>query len=158
MTDTRKIELLYQKAHGQKMDASPAEQRELSKYKVSVDDGNYATKNNIRAYVKAVDSGSCRLPFYDWCYNNHRGDRRRKGHSEKAMADTNKEKTLAAMFTGWLFWGVAIYWLAGQTLSVGVCAIAGAITAAILLRMNRKLAGFTLILLPAIILAVIASI
>ena len=150
MNNQRKIQLLYQKAHGQGMEASPAEKMELSKYKVSVDDGNYATKNNLRDYIQAVDSGY-RLPFYDWCQNNLRADRRRKGSSEREMASSNREKGLAVMLIGWLTWGLAIYWAAGQTLSVGACAIAGAVLSIVLYRMNRGLAGFTLIILPFIV-------
>ena len=96
MTNTRKVQLLYQKAHGQGMSATPAEQRELRKYKVDTDDGNWATKANISAYVKAVDGGY-HLSFYDYCRNHQKGDRRRKGHSEKEMASDNRDQTIAAM-------------------------------------------------------------
>lgn len=64
MNQTRKVQLLYQKAHGQMTDASPVEKQELKRYKISSADKNYATKSNITAYVKAVDKGSY-LPFYD---------------------------------------------------------------------------------------------
>lgn len=150
MTITRKVDLLYQKAHGQGMNASPAEQRELHKYKVNPDEGNLATKANIRAYIQAVDSG-CHRSFYDWCIDNRKGDRRRKGHSAAEMASNDRERTIASMLIGWLLWGVAIYWAAGQALPVGTCAIAGAILSAVLYRLNRNLVGFTLIILPAIV-------
>ena len=153
MNQTRKVNLLYQKAHGQKMNASPEEQRELRKYSVSSGDGNYATKANITAYVKAVDNGY-RLPFYDWCRNNHKADRRRKGSSENEMARENKADGIGAMMLGWLIWGMAIYWMFHGELTVGACAIVGAVVSAILQRLNRRMAGFTLFLLP-IILAVI---
>lgn len=150
MTLARKEQLLYQKAHGQGMDASPAEQRELRKYKVDAGDGAWATKSNLRAYIKAVDGGY-HLSFYDYCQNNHKGDRRRKGHSEKEMASDNREKSIGVILIGWLTWGVAIYWVTGQALPVGMCAIAGAIVSVILYRLNRGLAGFTLIFLPLIV-------
>lgn len=153
MNNSQKIALLYQKAHGQGINASLEEQRELKKYKVSADDGNYATKANISAYVRDVDSGY-RLSFYDWCQNNHKNDRRRKGSSEREMASTNREQGIGAMMSGWLIWGIAIYWMFHGSLTVGACAIAGAVISVILLRLNRRLAGFTLIMLP-VILAVV---
>lgn len=153
MNNSKKVTLLYQKAHGQGINASLEEQRELKKYKVSADDGNYATKANISAYVRDVDGGY-RLSFYDWCQNNHKNDRRRKGSSEREMASANREQGIGAMMGGWLIWGIAIYWMFHGSLTVGACAIAGAVISVILLRLNRRLAGFTLILLP-VILAVV---
>lgn len=150
MNRTRKVNLLYQKAHGQGVNATPEEQRELRKYRVSADDGNYATKANISAYVKAVDGGY-RLSFYDWCMNNCKMDRRRKGSSEREMASENRWNSAGAMMLGWLIWGIAIYWMFHGTLTVGVCAVTGAVVSAILLRLNRRLAGFTLFLLPVIL-------
>ena len=55
MNKTTKINLLYKKAHGQPL--SKDEERELFKYKVDSDDGQIATRNNIAAYVDAVDQG-----------------------------------------------------------------------------------------------------
>lgn len=153
MNNSKKVTLLYQKAHGQGINASLEEQRELKKYKVSADDGNYATKANISAYVRAVDSGY-HLSFYDWCQNNHKNDRRRKGSSEREMASANMDEGIGAMMLGWLIWGIAIYWMFQGSLTVGACAIAGAILSAILLRLNRRAAGFTLFILP-MLLAVI---
>lgn len=156
VNNARKEQLLYQKAHGQGMDASPAEKMELRKYKVDAGDGNLATKANIRAYIKAVDSGY-RLSFYDYCYNNRKGDRRRKGHSEKEMASSNLEHTIGVMLMGWLIWGVALYWAFGQRQSVGSCAVMGAIISAVLQRINRRWAGFTCFILPCIIAAAAAK-
>lgn len=153
MNTARKVQLLYQKAHGQGMNASPEELRELKKYKVTAGDGNLATKKNIQDYTKAVDGGYP-LSFYDWCQNNLRADRRRKGSSEREMASNNREATIGTMLFGWLTWGLAIYWVAGQTLSVGASAIAGAVLSAVLYHLNRRLAGFTLFLLPIIIMVV----
>ena len=153
MNATRKEQLLYQKAHGQGINASPAEKRELRKYKVEDDDGAYATKANIHAYIKAVDSGY-RLSFYDWCRNNHKADRRRKGSSEKEMASQNREQTINVMLMGWLVWGVALYWAFGQRQSVGSCAIMGAIISAVLQRVSRKWAMFTCFILPCLIAAI----
>ena len=157
MTNKRKEDLLYQKARGQGMDASSAEQKELHKYKITADDGVWATRANIRAYIKAVDSGS-HLPFYDWCMNNHKADRRRKGSSKSEMASQNRWDGAGVMMLGWLTWGVTIYWIANQRLPVGTCAIAGAVLSVVLFRLNRRLAGFTLFLLPILIGSIIANI
>lgn len=156
MNNTRKINLLYQKAHGQEINASLEEQKELRKYKVSAEDGNYATKANISAYVKVVDSGYY-LSFYDWCQNHHKADRRRKGSSEREMAHDNATDGIGVMMFGWLIWGIAIYCMFHGALTVGVCAVAGAVVSVVLLRMNRRLAGFTLFLLPVILAVVFGS-
>lgn len=153
MNKSRKISLLYQKAHGKGTNATSEEQRELRKYRVCADDGNYATKANIGAYVNAVDNG-CRLSFYDWCMNNHKMDRRRRGSSESEMAADNRDRSISVMMFGWLLWGMAIYWTFHGTLKVGTCAVAGAVLSAVLLHLNRRWAGFTIILLPLIIAAV----
>lgn len=157
MNTARKEQLLYQKAHGQAMDASPAEQRELCKYRVDTDNGYYATRANIRAYIRAVDSGYS-LPFYDWCISNRKADRRRKGSSEREMASDSRDKSAAVMLVGWLTWGIALYWAAGQSLSVGTCAIAGAVLSLLLYHLNRRLAMFTLLILPAIVACIAAKI
>lgn len=156
MNKTRKITLLYQKAHGKSVDATAEEQRELRRYRVSVQDRNYATKKNISDYVNAVNSGYS-LSFYDWCMNNHKMDRRRKGSSESQMSATNRDMGLSAMFVGWLTWGIAIYWMFDGILSVGSCAIVGAGVSAVLLRMNRRIAVFTLFLLPIILACVFGN-
>ena len=153
MNKSRKIDLLYNKAHGRVFDASAAEKRELSKYKVQDDDSNYATRSNISKYVSAVDNGY-RFSFYDWCMNNHKADRRRKGSSEKEMARENTQRGIGAVMLGWLLWGMAIYWMFKGQMSVGSCAIAGAVVSIILMRINRRMAGFNLFILP-VILAVI---
>lgn len=153
MNKTQKIDALYKIAHGQQVSFTTEEQRELRKYKVVGDDGNYATKSNIAQYVKAVDEGYP-LAFYDWCKNNLKADRRRKGSSEREMAANNRWDGAGAMMVGWLIWGMAIYWICGGALTVGCCAVAGAVISAILLHLNRKLAGFTLLLLPIILIVV----
>lgn len=156
MTKARKVDILYRMAKGQRTDASTAELQELRKYKVSADDANVATRANITNYVSAVDNGY-RLSFYDWCANNLQGDRRRKGGSAKAIANANKEQSMATVFIGWLVWGIAFYWIFGGGVSVVACAIIGAIVSFVLQRCFRRAAGFTLIVLP-IILAVIFGI
>lgn len=153
MNKTRKSNLLYQKAHGQAIDATSEELKELRKYGVSADDGNYATKANINAYISAVDGGYP-LSFYDWCMNNHKADRRRKGSSESEMAASNRDNIFGAMLMGWLIWGIAVYWIFNERLSVGASAILGAVISAVLLQLNRRLAGFTLFLLPIILTVV----
>ncbi len=153
MNKTRKIELLYQRAHGQGGNISSEELKELRQYKVSSSDGNYATKANIREYVGAVDGGY-RLSFYDWCQNNLKADRRRKGSSEREMAQDNRMQGIGAILLGWLEWGIAIYWMFHGAIPVNSCAVAGAIISIILLRLNRRWAGFTLFLLPIILAAI----
>ena len=153
MNKTRKVEILHKIAHGQTVYVSPEEQRELNKYKVSEYDGNIATKANISAYVTAVDNGT-RLSFYDWCANNLRGDRRRKDGKAAAIAASNSEMSAAAVFMGWLVWGMAIYWMLDGKESFGTCAIAGMVVAFILSRCTRKIAGFTLFMLPIILTAI----
>lgn len=147
MNKARKIEVLYQRAHGQGTNLSAEEQRELSKYKVTSGDGYYATKANVAAYVNAVDGG-CRLPFYDWCQNNHKADRRRKGSSESEMASENRMQGIGAMLFGWLLWGMAVYWMFHGLFPAGVCAVAGAVISFALQRLNRRMVGFTLFILP----------
>lgn len=153
MNKTRKITLLHKIAHGGESDATPGERKELKKYKVYNDDSYYATKNNLSAYVNAVDNGYC-LSFQDWCENNCKADRRRKGSSTSDMAKDNVTNGIAVMVFGWLTWGMALYWIFDGGMSVGACAILGAIISTVLLRINRRWVGVTIFLLP-IILAVI---
>lgn len=156
MTKARKVEILYRMAKGQATDASLQELQELRKYKVSARaDADYATRANITNYVAAVDNGY-RLSFYDWCANNLQGDRRRKGGSAEEMAATNKAQSNATVFMGWLVWGIAIYWIFGGEVAVGVCAIIGAVVAFVLQRYFRRWAMFTLFILP-IVIAVICA-
>lgn len=153
MNNARKVTLLYQKAHGQSIDASPEERRELKKYRVSSDDSKFATRANVSAYVKAVDDGY-RLSFYDWCRNYHKADRRRKGSSKEEMSSENFLDGIGAMIFGWLTWGMAIYWMCHGSVDTGSCAIVGAIVSVILSRASRRRVFFTLFLLP-ILLAVL---
>ena len=155
MNKTRKIDILYKRAHGQYVDVTSEENRELRKYKVDSGDSSIATKANIRAYVNQVDKGY-RLSFYDYCCNNLKGDRRRKGGKASEIKAFNRDQSLGAMFMGWLFWGVALFWMFDKSQSVGSCAIMGAIVSVILLKCSRKYAGFTLILLPVILMALCA--
>lgn len=157
MTKTKKINALYKIAHGQPVSLTPEEQKELRKYKIDSGDRNYATRKNIIQYVNVVDNKRYPFAFYDWCHNNLKADRRRKGSSEREMAANNRENSIAAMMMGWLLWGLAIYWIFDGTFPAGNCAIAGAIVSAILQRLNRGLAGFTLFLLPIILMAVFGS-
>lgn len=156
MTRAQKIEILYRKAHGDSIYLSPDEQSELKKYRVSDYDSEWATKANIRDYVNAVDNG-CRLGFLDWCQNNCRGDRRRKGHSREDIAANNRALTVSAVCIGWLLWGMAIYWLSPVKLTVGGSAVLGAVLSIILVRVNRRWAGFTLLILPILLLSIFAG-
>lgn len=156
MTKARKVDVLYRMAKGQATDASPEELQELRKYKISARaDANYATRANITNYVAAVDNGY-RLSFYDWCANNLQGDRRRKSGRAKEISSANKAQSTATVFVGWLIWGIAFYWIFNESLSVGACAILGAIVSFVLQRCFRRAAGFTLIILP-IVLAVLCA-
>lgn len=157
MNRERKVELLYRKAKGQSMNASPAEIQELSRYGVDFDEGDFiTTRKNIADYVKAVDNG-CRTSFYDWCMNNNRADRRRKGGSEAELQTFGKQQTGAVMFVGWLTWGMAIYWFFQAEVSVGICAVLGAVISVALFKCTRKVAMFTVILLPIILAAIFGS-
>lgn len=156
MTKTKKVDALYKIAHGQPVNLTPEERRELRKYKVSSDDGNYATKKNVTQYVNEVDKGYS-LSFYDWCHNNLKADRRRRGSSEREMAADNRWDGIGALMLGWLMWGLAIYWMFGGAFTAGNCAIAGAVVSVVLRNLNRRLSGFTLFLLPIILAVVFGS-
>ena len=152
MTKNRKIELLYKKAKGKRLDATKMELQEINHYRVGFGEGDfYTTKNNIRDYVNAVDKLGCKISFYDWCMNNNRADRRRKGGSEQAVANSNSEANMAVMLLGWVTWGMAIYWMFQEMLSVGICAVLGAIISRFLYKRSRVNAMGTVILLPIFI-------
>lgn len=151
LNKTRKIQLLYQKAHGKQFDASPKELQELKKYRISKDDIKYATKRNITDYVDAVDNGSCHLPFLDWCWNNYRADKRRKGSSEEEMANTNTWDGIASVALGWLIWGVAFYWMFQERVPANACGVLGAVVSIIITRVNRRRGIFLLFGLPIIL-------
>lgn len=157
MTKDRKIEILYRKAKGQPIHASDKELLELQRYKVTAGyDADIATRKNIANYVSAVDNG-CRISFYDWCANNLQGDRRRKSGRAEEIASANKTQSAATVFVGWLIWGMALYWMFDESVSVGACAILGAIVSFVLQRVSRRLAGFTVIILPIIIAVLCAQ-
>lgn len=157
MTKARKVEILYRIAKGQSSNASREELQEIRKYKVIAGENvNYVTRANITNYVSAVDNGY-RLSFYDWCANNLQGDRRRKGGSASEICADNKNKSIATVLMGWLVWGIAIYWMLGGEVSVGACAIIGAVVAYILQKCFRRWAMFTLFILPIIIAVLCAQ-
>ena len=157
MKKARKVELLYKKAKGISINMSLEETMELRKYKVETKEGDfYTTKSNIKNYIEAVDNGT-RLSFYDWCMNNNKADRRRKGASVEEMKHSSKELGLATMFFGWLTWGMAIYWIFQENLSVGVCAIFGAVISVILCKSSRRNAVLTVFVLPLLIAAIFGS-
>lgn len=157
MTKSRKAELLYRKAKGVRMNATSEELKELHKYKVDAnEDEFYTTKSNINSYITAVDNGT-RISFYDWCMNNKKADRRRRGSSEEKMGRENRTGELSAMFLGWLTWGLAIYWIFGENLSVSFCAIAGMAVSALLYRCARAKAIWTIFLFPIVLMAIFGS-
>lgn len=154
MTKAKKVEILYSKAKGRNYSITKEEEQELRPYKVDFNEGSfYSTRANITNYVTAVDNGS-RLPFYDWCMNNTRADNRRRGSSKKAMKGRNKEKAFSAVCIGWLTWGIALYWMFEEQLSVAMCAVMGAAISFFLIRVGRKNAGWTIIVLPVVLLLV----
>lgn len=153
MTKARKVELLYRKANGQDWNASPDEAKELRRYKVDANEGSFiSTKTNIAAYVTAVDNGY-RLAFYDWCMENKKADRRRKNSDQESMTRFNSNQNKAVVFIGWLMWGIAIYWILQEMVPAAGCAVIGAVIALLLFKIARKLAAFTLILLPLMLAA-----
>lgn len=159
MTRDRKVDLLYRRARGERLNLSDQEMMELGKYRVSVNEGNfYVTKANMRDYVIAVDKGSYQT-FSDWCQDNLRADRRRKGSSEKAMAAENTRQKISVAWFGWILWGLAVYWLFDGALNVLVSAVLGIGAAFGTFKLfGRKAAVFTQILLPVILTAVFFSI
>lgn len=157
MTKARKIDILYRKAKGQDNFVSKEELQELRKYKIVAGaDADYATRANISKYVTAVDNGY-RLSFCDWCANNLQGDRRKKSGRAAEIARTNKDQSIATVFIGWLIWGIAFYWIFNEGVPVGTCAILGAIVSFVLQRCFRRLAGFTLIVLPVVLAVIFGS-
>lgn len=154
MKKDRKIELLYRKAKGQAWNASQAEIRELQRYKVDADDGYYATKANISAYVTDVDNGRWNHSFYDWCRENKKADRRRKGSSEAEMEQFNSAQNKSVVIIGGFIWGIALYWILQESVSAVVCLVIGALIALGLFKISRKQAMFTVIGLPIILAAV----
>lgn len=148
MNKSKKVELLYMKARGKQISVSSDEAKELRKYKIGFNEGDfYTTKANIRDYVTAVDNGY-RLSFCDWCFNHGKADKRRKGSSAKEIAKKNNEMGLSAMFLGWLPWGMALYWMTGGGLSVGESVVGAVIISFILSKCTRKWAFMTLFILP----------
>ena len=99
----------------------------------------YSTKADMRAY------GSGR--------NNGKAERRRKGSSEAKMTKENRSDVVAAALTGWLPWGLAVYWMFGGSLSAGASSIIGIIVSVLLYRRSRWSAGGTLVLLPLLLCA-----
>ena len=151
MNKQRKVDLLYKKARGQYLDATKIELQELKKYKVDYNEGEFfATKKNLNQYVTDVDNG-CKQTFYDWCRNNKKADRRMKNSSEKDMESFNKEQNTAAMFLGWLTWGVGLYWIFGGLVHPIICMILGVWVAKVIFGFTRKIAMFSVFVLPMIL-------
>lgn len=151
-----KVNILYKIAMGQPVSLSPAEKKELNKYKVNHVGKPLTTKANISQYITAVDRGYYK-GFYDWCLDNNKGDRRTKGGSVESIKSFNRGQNAGVVFIGWLTWGLAIYWIFKGSLSVGGCAIAGAIVSVVIFRLKREAAGFTCILLPVILAVIFGS-
>ena len=116
MTKSKKIELLYRIAKGTSVSISADEKKELRKYKV--DAGGeypyYTTKKNITAYVTAVDKGSTRLPFRDWCLNNGYADRRRWASDKASIQKRSLQNVLSCGVKGSIFWTICIGTITGD--------------------------------------------
>lgn len=155
MTKERKIDLLYRKACGDRLNLTDQEAQELKKYKVNRGEYElYVKKDNIRDYVTYIDQGH-RRAFSDWCQDNLRADRRRKGSSQKDMARENTEQKANVAYIGFVLWGLAVYWLFGGALEVIPSAIVGILIALGSFKLfGRAKAGFTQILLPIIVMVV----
>ena len=152
MTKAQKIDALYARAHGQRLNLSAAELSELNKYKISFNsDKKYATKKNIGAYVDAIDKGALRISFYDWCLNNNLGDRRFKGNSVEEMSQEKKLMSASAGFLGSLPWAFCLYWVTGGLLNVWISLILGAVISLTLYKLARKYVALVCFIAPIII-------
>ena len=116
MTNSRKIDLLYSIAKGRPVNISADERKELRKYRVdaSGEYEYYTTKKNITAYVAAVDKGSTRLPFRDWCLNHGYADRRRWGSDKASVQKRSLRNVLSCGAKGALFWAICIGTITGD--------------------------------------------
>ena len=156
MRKTDKVNILYRIASGEYVQLSSDERRELGKYRVDNVGKPLNTKTNVSQYVTAVDNGY-RKSFYDWCLYNNKGDRRMKAGKESSLKAFNQGQSFGVAATGWLVWGLALYWLFGGKLAVGACAIIGAIVSLALFKLNRQGSTFTCIILPIIIAVICAT-
>ena len=157
MTHNRKVELLYNRAKGRTSNATPSELAELRRYHVDFGEGDfYSTKSNISAYVSAVDKQNCRISFYDWCMNNNRADRRRRGGSKEDMKKSNRNFSFGLMFVGFITWGFAVMSVLGGVLPAGACFIVSALISVAIGKASRQASVFTTFMLP-IIIGVLAS-
>lgn len=153
MNKSQKVNILYQMAMGQRVELSPAQRKELSRYKVSGVGKPLTTKSNISEYVTAVDKG-CHKGFYDWCMDHKKGDRRTKMGQKEYLKQFDGAKSFGVLILGWFTWGAAIYWLLDTRLAVGPCIVLGAIAALVIYRLKREWVLFTLFVLPSIIMAI----
>lgn len=151
MNKERKIDLLYRKAKGERLNLSAQERGELVKYRVNLNEGSFlATKKNIREYVTAVDNG-CLQSFCDWCYNNKKADRRRKGSSEKDIEYRNNELTGMTVVWGFIMWGTAIYWMLHEYVSIVACGLLGGLLSIIFAKFARRRLGIYIFVIPIIL-------
>lgn len=153
MTKSRKIDLLYNIAKGNSVNISTDERKELRKYKINScgEYAFYSTKKNIAAYVEAIDKGSTRLAFWDWCINNGYADKRRAGSDKASMSKENRSYVLSWALGGSLMW---LIFLGTVTGDVGASIIPAALISAFVSFVSRKHVEFINSLLP-IILAVL---
>ena len=157
MNKKRTVDLLYKKAHGQKMNATKEEEKELKKYKVFSNDAKFATRKILNAHVDAINKGSKRS-LYDRAMDKGMADRRRKGGSAAALRSEDREGGLASMFMGWLTWGICLYWMAGGRAEVKGCAILGLIISFILYKISRRNVFVTCFLFPVILTVIVVKV
>ena len=156
MTQAQKIDLLYRKAKGESVSMTASEKNELRKYKVTGrEDDLFVTKKNIGDYVRAVDNGSHQT-FLDYCNNERKADRRRKGSSESEIAWSDNTNSLAMILVGWFTWGICLYWIFKGAMSVGVAAILGAVIAFVISKFARGKAGVLVFILPIVLTVLFA--
>lgn len=152
MTTAEKERILYDYAHG-KINSLP---RELKKYRVTQYEGNQATHSLLRKYVTAVDSGKCHLSFLDWRMNNGFGNRATRSGKEEVVRGEGFLQSIGCAGIGWMLWGLAIYWFL-EIRDVGTCIVAGIIVSVILSKISRNWIGFTMIVLPIVLMIIGAS-
>lgn len=153
MSKTSEKDILYRIAKGKSV---TAQERESVKHLIKdFGDGSKVTRAGINKYYDAVTSGRTHVSYNDFASNRLMGDRRKRGGRVSDIKNDNRQGTLAALFMGWLLWGMAIYWIGGRSASVGSSAVIGAIISVVLFFVARRLTPFTEFVLP-IIVAIIA--
>ena len=157
MTKSQKVNYLYRITKGERINLTPDQKKELSRYRV--DPGGeydfYLTKKNLGEYVTAVDNHKTTHTFRDWCWNTGHADRRYRNSDKKSMRNDNIKYFIGWAVAGSLFWTIFLSVFTG-TASLKMW-LAGAVISGILSVIARKYVQFVTIILP-LILAVIVFI